>query len=221
MTEAEVSLHVASWLLEQPGNSGYAEIAVDGAMLKIGAHIAAGIEQEQRSFFDLQDWLTRRNWKLTSETVDNSIWQGDYQCDGRTLAIKSRRGVDVKVRFGSRRVHVESKGSPRRCYERIRLQTVIGQALTISAREYNVGDIVAVAVPMEGFEQSAAALRATPLFEATGIQIALVRANGEVVGLDPNTPALIELQDRTSKRAASLVSASSLADEPFRVVPAR
>lgn len=210
VTEAEVSLHVACWLLEQPGNSGYAEIAVDGAMLKIGAHMAAGVQREQRSFFDLQEWLTRRNWTLTSETVDKSIWQGDYQCDGKTLSIKSRRGVDVSVRFGSRQVHVEAKGSPRRCYERIRMQTVIGQALTTSAQEYHVGDVVAVAVPMEGFEQSADALRVAPLFAATGIQIALVRSDGEVVGLDPTKPANIILQSANNPCTLSAVLVAGL-----------
>lgn len=181
MPEAEVSLRLAFHLLAMPGSQGTAEIAIDGAQIRVhGSQI-----------LPIAAFLLDMGWKQVEQQGKNS-WQGGYERNGQRLWIHSRSGVgDVVALVGSKRLRAECKGGPliklpgSREYPKLR--GALGQVLTVGEKEPN--DVLAVAVPRTTrFQRLADKWRNAPLIVSSGIQIVLVGRDGQVEGLDLDWP---------------------------------
>ena len=177
MPEAEVSLCLAFHLLALPDSQGTAEVAIDGAQIRVhGSQV-----------FPIAAFLDELDWEQVKQEGKNP-WQGSYERQGQRLWVHSRSGVgDVVARVGSKRVRAECKGGPliklpgSREYPKLR--GALGQVLTVEEKE--PGDVLAVAVPRTPrFQRLADKWQKAPLIVHTGIQIALVGREGEVEGLN-------------------------------------
>lgn len=176
MPEAEVSLRVALWLFESHPALSHVDVAVDGAHVRIAAHVSDGRTVAERSVFDVQAFLEGNGWRSPADS-----WRGTYTSGKRTLSVRSMTGFDVQASLpDSCRLCVESKGgplSPRKGRSAAQiLATALGQALVTPA---GPDTSVLVAVPdTEAFE--AAALRAaeSDVYRRTHFRIALVGKSG-------------------------------------------
>ena len=177
MAEAEVSLRFAFYLLALPGSDGLAEVAIDGAQVKVGKH----------QVFPIVDFLRDMGWE-TAEQIGGRDWQGRYVKDGQTLIIHSTPGVgDVVARVGRTRIRAECKGGPLikkpggREYSK--LWVALGQVVTVE--HVDPDDVLMVAIPRtDAFRKLAEKWQGAPLVQRTGIQIALVGRDGTVEGLE-------------------------------------
>ena len=175
MTEAEVSLRLAEFLLTLPRSEGSVEVAIDGASVAIG----------DLQVFDIERFLASQCWQKTSSEGTNR-WTGTYQRNGKRLRVHSRSGLgDVVAIVGPNRVVAEckkgwlvpKKGSP----ERPLLATALGQALLLNVRD---NDLVIAAVPnTDAFRKIATSWRERRLVKKAGIRICLVGQDGKVDGL--------------------------------------
>ena len=175
MTESEVSIRLAEFLLSLPGSDGLAEVAIDGASVVNG-----GVQ-----IFDMAGFLVQHSWRKVSSEGKNT-WTGTYERDGKKLRVHSHPGVgDVVAIVGGHRVVAECKkgwlvakrGSP----ERPLLATALGQALLVNATQ---GDVVVAAVPdTKAFRKIATQWRDEPLVKKAGIRICLVGRDENVDGL--------------------------------------
>jgi len=177
MPEAEVSLRLAFHLLAIPGSQGSAEVAIDGAQIRVhGSEV-----------FPIAAFLLDMGWKQV-EQLGKNPWQGWYERHGQRLWIHSRSGVgDVVAHVGNKRVRAECKGGPlisipgSREYPKLR--GALGQVVTVEEVEAN--DVLAVAVPhTPRFQRLADKWRVAPLVVRSGIQIVLVGRDGRVEGLE-------------------------------------
>jgi hypothetical protein len=174
MSEAEVVLRLAEYLLKLPNAASSVEVAIDGAVVKI----------QEQAIFDIEGFLTAQGWKQTDRAGRNA-WSGTYQRHGKELRLSCRSGeADVIIEVGARRVVAECKGGTllrkRGSPERPRLAQVLGQALGWNLRDT---DLLIVAVPdSEGFRKLTSKYRERPLLVRTGIQICLVNRSGTVTG---------------------------------------
>jgi len=177
MPEAEVALLLAFHLLDHPESHGEAEVAIDGAQVRVA----------KDEIFPIAEFLDAHGWKQTEQTGKNP-WQGTYNRGGKTLLIHSRSGVgDVVARIGEKRIRAECKkgnlvkksSNP----EYGILREALGQILTVE--EIHRNDVMVVAVPMaEGFIRLAANWSQRPLMVISKIRIALVGRDGSVKGLE-------------------------------------
>jgi len=177
MPEAEVSLRLAFYLIEQGLAASDVQVAIDGAQIKTTNTI----------HFAIAEFLAERRWH---KSVADAIWQGiythcDHCCkvvihsnpgrgdvvahliDGRTLRVESKKGSLTR-----------SKGSK----EYPLLREALGQLLTID----DVGDLdlLAVAVPSsKKFEELASRWRQAPLIKRFGICLLTVNRENQVSGL--------------------------------------
>lgn len=175
MTEAEVSLRLAEYILSLPGLKGRVDVAIDGAGVFI-----LGLQ-----VFDIDGFLAARSWKMTASEGKNR-WTGTYKRDQLELHVHSRSGVgDVVATVGAVRLVAEckkgwlvpKKGSP----ERPLLATALGQALLLKVTD---ADLVIAAVPnSEANRKIATQWRNRPLVRKAGIRICLVGQDGKVDGL--------------------------------------
>jgi hypothetical protein len=179
MPEAEVSLRLAFHLLAMPDSQGTAEVAIDGAQIRVhGSQV-----------FPIATFLLDMGWKQVEQQGKNP-WQGSYERKGQRLWIHSCSGVgDVVVQVGTKRYRAECKGGPlikrRGSQEYPKLRGALGQVLTVEEKEPN--DVLAVAVPhTPRFQRLAEKWRRAPLIICSGIQIVLVGRDGKVEGLDPD-----------------------------------
>jgi hypothetical protein len=176
MPEAEVSLRLAFHLLSMPEAEGTAEVAIDGAQIRVG----------RREVFPIAAFLQVEGWALVEQKGKNP-WQGWYERPGQRLWIHSRSGVgDVVARVGGKRFRAECKGGPlikkRGSQEYPKLRGALGQVMTVE--EVDGHDVLAVAVPWtEKFGELAERWRRAPLVVRSGVLIVLVGRDGEVVGL--------------------------------------
>jgi hypothetical protein len=176
MPEAEVSLRLAFHLLSLPGSEGSAQVAIDGAQVRVG----------KDEIFPMSLFLKRHGWEQV-EQIGKNPWQGQYRKAGSRLTIHSTPGVgDVVATVGTKRVRAECKGGPLIRSPSSReypiLRELLGQALTV-ARIHD-DDISAVAVPRsDKFSQLAGRWRDAPLVIRSQIQIVLVGRDGTVEGL--------------------------------------
>lgn len=177
MPESEVSLRLAFHLLALPDSQGTAEVAVDGAQIRVhGSEV-----------FPIEAFLLDMGWKQV-EQLGKNRWQGRYERNGQQLRIHSRSGIgDVVAQVGAHRVRAECKGGPlierpgSREYPELR--GALGQVITVEEVEAN--DVLAVAVPRTArFQRLADKWRTAPLVVHSGIQIVLVGRDGSVEGLD-------------------------------------
>ena len=177
MAEAEVALRLAFHLLRAPGSAGRAQVAIDGAQIKVhGTEV-----------FPLPAFLEAEGWKQVEESGKNP-WQGVYKKDSLELDVRAQSGVgDVVCRVGGKTVRAEckkgplvlKKGSPE--YPLIR--EALGQLLTIE--EVREGDVLVVAVPLtDQFRTLAARWNSRPLVRRAKIRIVLVGRDGGVEGLE-------------------------------------
>ena len=177
MPEAEVSLLLAFYLLNQPHSRGVAEVAIDGAQVRVG----------ENEIFPITSFLSDFGWTQVDQQGQND-WQGLYEKDETRLRIHATPGVgDVVTTVGTTRVRAESKGGPlvRRPGGRELpiLRGALGQLLTVEQVED--GDVMVAAVPYSPkFKSLADDWRYRPLVADSQIEIVLVnRDDGNVEGL--------------------------------------
>ncbi|HYH23379.1 MAG TPA: hypothetical protein VD995_32590 [Azospirillum sp.] len=183
MPEAEVALRLAFHLLDQPGSGGHAEVAVDGAMVRVAG----------RDIFPLAAFLAATSWQQVERSPNaGNAWQGRYRRGNHALTVHARSGVgDVVARVGTRRIRAECKGGPlvprKGSPEYPILQKGIGQVVTIEGVAPE--DLIVVAVPATPrFATLRERWRDRPLFAATAIRIVLVGRDGRVDGLEDLAP---------------------------------
>ncbi len=177
MSEAEVSLRLAFHLLYLPDSQGAAEVAIDGAQIRVHGD----------EIFPIGDFLSEMGWKQAEQRGKNR-WQGVYEKDDKWLKIHARSGVgDVVVKVGDKRIRAECKGGPlgkrKGNPEYAILQRALGQIITVEQVDAN--DLLVVAVPSTcRFRRLADKWQDAPLVSCSGIQIVLVGRDGVVEGLD-------------------------------------
>jgi hypothetical protein len=91
MPEAEVTLRLAFWLLDQTNDAQHADIAIDGAHVRIKAHEQNGRNVAEQLVFDIKRFLAASNCQPLSLTDD---WRGTYQRRGKTFTVRSVAGFD-------------------------------------------------------------------------------------------------------------------------------
>lgn len=175
MPEAEVTLRLAFWLLDTAPESSHADIAVDGAHVRIAPYEHAGRQIAERVVFDIRAFLATnecRPERLTDE------WRGTYRRRGKTLRIRSISGFDVQVRSGGKTIKVECKGGP---LETAKGQAVanilasaIGQVICAAGSEADAEELWIAVPDAPAFENAARRLLTKRAFRNTGTHIALV-----------------------------------------------
>ena len=177
MSEAEVAIRLAEYLLSLPLAADQATVAIDGA-------VVASVDRGR--IFEIERFLATRRWHL-SQQQGRREWHGAYSRAGKQLHISSTSGTgDVVVQFGKRRVIAECKGGPliKRpgSKEHRILKEALGQAVLWNGDH---SDIMLVAVPdTQWFRPLAESWRQRPRVRKAGIQIALVSQSGDVSGFD-------------------------------------
>jgi hypothetical protein len=176
MPEAEVSLRLALWLIDQDLAQGRVDVAVDGAQVRTG----------QTVHFDPARFLGSAGWQCPRAAAG---WRGTYARDGvpTSLRIHATPGKgDLVARLNSgRTVRIECKKGPlsrsRSSQEYPLIREALGQLLTV--KEVTDKDLLAVAVPhSEKFVELAARWREAPLIMRFGIRILTVDRHGKVHG---------------------------------------
>jgi hypothetical protein len=178
MSEAEVALRLAEFILSLPNSGAMASVAIDGASIKVGDAV----------IFDIGCFMAAIGWEQIREPqVGRNDWTGAYQRGDKTIRVHSRPGEgDVVATVAGRRIVAECKKGPlvrkRGSPEYPLLTTALGQALLF---EVSADDIVVAAVPdTPVFRKLAETWRSRPLVRRAGIRIALVARDGAVSGLD-------------------------------------
>jgi hypothetical protein len=178
MPEAEVTLRLAFWLLDRADQKSHADIAIDGAHVRIAPYQQAGRWIEERTVFDIRSFLA------TNECHPENLkheWRGSYSRKGHSLTIKAICGFDVQVRCDGRDIKAECKGGP---LQRVKgrnpaaiLASAIGQVIVSGSSVQS--DELWVAVPdSPSFEKAGARIIKGRAFANTGIRIALVSRGG-------------------------------------------
>jgi hypothetical protein len=171
MSEAEVALRLAEFILSLPGSGAMASIRIGDAAL-----------------FDIGRFMAGTGWEQVKEPrVGRNAWTGSYRRADKTIRVHSRPGEgDVITTINGRRIIAECKkgslvhrpGSP----EHPLLTMALGQALL---SDVSADDIVIAAVPdTPVFRRLAEAWRNRPLVRRAGIRIVLVSRDSVVSGLD-------------------------------------
>jgi hypothetical protein len=178
MTEVEVSLGLASWLLAKGLVDGVVDIAIDGAQVRTGETL----------HIDLPGFLLNGGW---IKEGTGAGWQCHYRNSrvvGR-ICVHSRPGCgDVVARLRSGHIlRAECKKGPIRKVkgspEYRLLREALGQLLTVA--EVGEHDILAVAVPWSAkSEELARRWRGAPLVRRLGVRILVIDSNGAVDGFD-------------------------------------
>jgi hypothetical protein len=178
MPEAEVSLRLALWLLNRAKQKSHAEIAIDGAHVRIKAHEQAGQGIEERIVFDIRRFLAANRCHPQDLTDE---WRGTYNFEGHTLRIRSVPGFDVHVKCDAKEIRAECKGGPLRPVKGRRISQrfadAIGQVI-VAGSDSEIEELW-VAVPYStSFANVGARITKSPAFAKTGIKIALVSKTG-------------------------------------------
>lgn len=183
MPEAEVSLRLAFWLINQKMVEGEVSIAIDGAQVQVG----------DREIFPIRDFLKNLQWYKEDLL---QTWQGLYsQATGLgKIRIHSNPGkgdIIARLRSGHTLRAECKKGPPipnASSQELPLLREALGQLLTV--QEYLDNDILAVAVPHSPrFAGLAQRWRGAPLIKKLGIQILTIGRDDNVFGFiepEPN-----------------------------------
>ncbi len=176
--EAEVTLRLAFWLLDRADLKSHADIAIDGAHVRIKAHRQAGRRIGERNVFDIRDFLTDNEWH--PENLKDE-WRGSYSRKGQSLTIKSVHGFDIQVRCGGKDIRAECKGGPLESVKgrgaAAKLASAIGQVIVSGSGAQS--EELWVAVPdSPTFENVGKRIVKSRAFANTGITIALVGKRG-------------------------------------------
>lgn len=176
MPEAEVSLRLAFFLIQNGLTSDDVEVAIDGAQVKTA----------EKVHFQIKEFLISEGWQK-AKPFDS--WQGDYTNPRfqQKVCIHSMPGKgDVVANLSSgKRLRVESKKGPlakrKGSREYPLLREALGQILTVD--EVAGNDLFAVAVPNSPkFEELADRWRKSPLVKKCAIMILTVGRNNNVKG---------------------------------------
>jgi hypothetical protein len=180
MPEAEVTLYLAFWLLDQATQDSHVDIAIDGAHVRIMAHEQSGQHVKERSVFPMKEFLSSRECR---PQILKDEWRGTYCWKGHTLSLRSARGFDVQGTLNGQCVKAECKGGPLttikgRSVSAI-LANVIGQV--VISDSVVPTDALWIAVPdSPSFERVGARIVNSKTFQDTGIRIVLVNGEGGV-----------------------------------------
>ncbi|WP_246777339.1 hypothetical protein [Microvirga sp. VF16] len=177
MSDAEVALRLAEFILSLPASGAMASVAIDGASIKVGDAVA----------FNIGRFMAGTGWEQIKEPqVGRNAWTGAYRRSDKTIRVHSRPGGGgVVTTVDGRRVIaqcergplVRKPGGP----EYALLTAALGQALLV---DVSADDIVVAAVPdTPVFRKFAETWRSRPLVRRAGIRIALVARAGGVSGL--------------------------------------
>jgi hypothetical protein len=178
MSEVEVALRLAAFILSLPHSGAMASVAIDGVSIKVGDAI----------IFDIGRFMAETGWEqIKAPQFGRNARAGAYRRNDKIIRVHSRPGEgDVVATIDGRRIVagckkgtlVQKPGSP----EYALLTTALGQALLF---DVSAGDIVVAAVPdTPAFRRLAEAWRERPLVKKAGIRIALVARDGTVAGLE-------------------------------------
>ncbi|WP_262273454.1 hypothetical protein [Microvirga yunnanensis] len=178
MSEAEVALRLAEFILSLSGSGAMAGVAIDGAGINVGSGLV----------FDIGRFMVATGWVPVKEAqVSRSAWTGAYRRDDKTVRVHARPGHgNVVAQINGRRIvavctegpQIRKPGGP----EPRLLTTALGQALLL---DIVADDIVITAVPdTPVFRQLAETWRSRPLIRRAHIQLALVHRDGTVSGLN-------------------------------------
>jgi hypothetical protein len=178
MPEAEVTLRLAMFLIENDHVISDVVTAIDGAQVKTGNSI----------HFEIYEFLDSLGW---INDINTERWQGSYSKNGfkSKLIIHSSSGegdlvADLK---NGNRLRVESKKGPliktKGSKEYPLIREAIGQLMTIEHASDN--DILAVAVPeSDKFNDLARQWRTRPLMKSSNIHIVTVSRENMIMGLE-------------------------------------
>jgi hypothetical protein len=178
MSEAEVALRLAAFILSLPHSGAMASVAIDGASIKVG----------DTNVFDIGRFMTGTGWEQIKEPqFGRNARTGAYRRNDKTIRVHSRPSEgDVVATIAGRRIVAGCKkgmlvrrpGSS----ESALLTAALGQAMLF---DVSADDIVVAAVPdTPAFRRLAEAWRERPLVKKVGIRIALMARNGTVAGLE-------------------------------------
>jgi hypothetical protein len=109
MPEAQVTLHLAFWLLDQATQDSHVDIAIDGAHVRIIAHEQAGRLVEELAVFPMKEFLMSKECR---PQLLKDEWRGTYGWKSHTLTLRSTRGFDVQGTVNGQCVKAECKGGP-------------------------------------------------------------------------------------------------------------
>ena len=176
MSEAEVSLRLAFFLISHDIVVGDVRVAIDGAQVQTGEavhfpileflkHSGCVINESDR-------WHGTHSYRehTTQLVIHSSPGQGDVVAhlkNGHTLRVESKKGALSRSKSSS---------------EYPLLREAIGQLMTVE--EVGPSDLLAVAVPdSPKFRELAMRWRQAPLIARLGIQLLTVNRDGSVSGL--------------------------------------
>jgi hypothetical protein len=176
MSEAEVTIRLAGYLLSLPNAANQATVEIDSMVVQSTHH---------GRLFEIEDFLASSRWQPDQQRKPG-VWRGWYEREGKHLYISERRQGkgDVVVQVDNRLVVAECKGGPLSKKpggpEYRILKGALGQAVIWDG---SADDLVLVAVPdTQWFRSIAERWRQRPLVRKAGIQIALVNQTGGVSG---------------------------------------
>jgi len=181
MPEAEVTLRLALWLLDRSGPESYAEVAIDGAHVKIRPHEQAGRRIEEQTVFDIRAFLQANG--CTPKSLKDE-WRGTYTRKDCNLTISSVNGFDVRGKLGEKNIRAECKAGPLQSIKGISVRAILARAIgQVVTSEFasSADDELWVAVPdTPAFESVGVKIVKGRLFAKTGIRLALVSEKGQV-----------------------------------------
>jgi len=175
MSEAEVSLRLATYILQLPGASNSIDVALDDQHYQSAGKV----------IFPIAEFLIAEGWTLTKQQ-GKQPWQGVYERGEHDILLTPEsRGGDVVATIGSRRIRAECKKGPlvktRGNPQNKLIHEAIGQLMTVQT--VDATDILVVAVPQSDPCQAKVAWGQRPLMRRVGIVFALVGRDGTVEGL--------------------------------------
>ena len=177
MPEAEVSIHLAHFLITKGLVIGDVRVAIDGAQ----------VQTKNTVHFPLIEFMNALGWK---RNVGTSTWQAAYRHEKFTesIVVHSSPGegdVQATLTDGSTLLVEAKKGTLARSkssQEYPLMREAIGQLMTLS--EIPERALLAIAVPhSEKFAELASRWRKAPLIVRAGIRILTVDVDGNVDGL--------------------------------------
>ena len=179
MPEAEVTLRFAFWLLGRCGAGGHADIAIDGAHVKIRGHHAAGRWIEDRKIFPIEQFLMECQW--VPDLIGRD-WRGTYSRNGQTIAIRSVQGFDIEIVSCGKQIKAECKGGPLRNSKGKSATSILAQAIgqVITCADSMESELWVAVPDAESFENAAKRIAQIQAFINTGIKICLVHKTGTV-----------------------------------------
>ncbi|MDK2912979.1 MAG: hypothetical protein PWR29_1936 [Methanolobus sp.] len=178
MSEAEVSINLALYLIRNELVSSDVWVAIDGAQIRTGNTL----------HFPIEDFMLE-NRCIMFET--RKEWRGTYRVNNADFNIiihsTPGKGDVVSKLISGTDLRVESKKGPlmsdKSSKEYPLMREAIGQLMTI--KEYNESDRLAIAVPnSDKFKKLSQKWKNAPLIKKLSICFLLVGRNGKVEGIE-------------------------------------